>query len=246
MILQEIQVNAEDLAGGELVRQKLDKNFATLMTLNVLDTMMLEMSNTRKQFRGYKIPLTLAANVDTGTIAVDVLNLDSKFIRYRENVNSYWRFLDVVEEIEDLTRKTNYAQRAILFQGVVSPLTYFLSWKPDAAIEAELWGKQISPEITDLNDFPPFPPEFSMVAAYRIADFVLNQLLLMDAKAYGNFVLAQKGSIQRDQERCEFVWLCYRARVADSSTRAFGTEYNVLNDLAGFDDGTEDFQHYLG
>lgn len=245
MIIQEIQTNAIDLAGGELIRQKLDTHFATLVTLNVIDTMMLEMSNTRKQMRGYKIDFTIPVTLTTGEIVTENLNLDTKFIRYREQVGDRWIYLDVVEEIEDLTRMENEGRRAILFQGAVSPLTYFLSWVPTKAINAELWGKQISPEITDLNDYPPFPPEFSMVAAYRIADFVLNQLLLMDAKAYGNFVVGQKGSIQREQLRCEFVWRVYRTGISDSMTRTKSKEYNILNDEF-INDGTEEFQHYLG
>jgi hypothetical protein len=244
MLIQEIQTNALDLAGGELIRQKLDTHFATLTLLNIIDTMMLELSNSRKQFRGYKQDFTLAVGVDTGAIDLSAFDTDTKFIRWRLNANDGWKILDVVEEIEDLTRAVNKNERAILFQGIGPNATYFLSWKPDIEISAELWGKQIADEVTDLNDLPPFPPEFSLVATYRLADFCLNQLLMLDAQLYQPFVIAQKLTIRDDQRRVEHFWRRYRAGIPDAMVRRKGEAFNVLDEYDEWDDA-EGFTHFL-
>ena len=240
MLIQSIIAGALDLAGGDLIRQKLDSNFAVLAVLNVIDTMMLELSNSQKQIRGHKLTLTLAANADTGTIDASALNLDAKFVRFRENANDIWQVIDVVDEIEDLTRAANSKRRAILFQGSGATKTYFLSWTPDRAVSAELWGKAIAEEITDLNGLPPFPPEFSLLAAYRAAEFALNQLLLVDAKNYSAFVLAQKMSIKAERDRCEYVWRVYRALPSDAASASRVRPFTVGGEPDSLDEFLDD------
>jgi hypothetical protein len=230
MLIQEIITNAEDLAGGELIRAKLDRHYSTLIALNIIDTMMMELSLSEKALRDIKQSLTLVADTDTGTFDVSSFNLDSKTVRWRVNDNDPWNILDVVEDIEDLTRKFNAGKMAILFVGSRSPVTYYLSFKPAQDLTAEVWGKQIAAEITDLNDDPPFPPEFGMVAAYRIADFLLNHLLIIDPKNLQPFVIAQKASIASDKQRTEFIWTSYRVRYPDANNLSSPVDYNFLND----------------
>jgi hypothetical protein len=239
MLIQEIQTNGEDLAGGELIRARLDKHYGTLITLNIIDTMMLELSLSPKEIRGVKQTLTLEAGTDTGTVDISALNLDKKIVRWRRDTGDSWHIMDVVQDIEDLSRKANAGKEAILFVGTKSPLTYYLSFTPAEEITAELWGKQLAGEVTDLNDEAAFPPEFGLCAAYRIADFLLNQLLIIDAKGLGLFVAAQKQSIKKDSDRCEFIWTGYRVHIPDSSSMARSTDYNYLADDisdAEFDD----------
>lgn len=246
MLIAEIETNASDLAGGELIRQKLDKHQALLVTLNVIDTMMLELAAVTKQKSSYKADLTLVAGAKSGTIDMTAFALDSKFVRWRYNDTDRWQYLDVVEEIEDLTDDENMGRTSILFSGLGDETTYYLSFTPTASMSAEIWGKAVQPEIVDIADAPPFPPEFSLVAAYRIADFILNQLLLIDAKAYSAFVVAQKNSIATDARRCELIWLKFRAGVSDSVTRTTGKSYNYIDEFDGDIDDSESFVHYLG
>jgi hypothetical protein len=160
MLIQEIQANAMDLAGGELIRQKLDSDYAVLVTLNTIDSMMLELAMSPKAMRDIKSSFTLAAGTDTGTVATTSFNTDNHVVRWRRNVDDLWKIMDIVEDIEDLTRLANTGREGILFTGTLSPLTYYLSFSPSENLMAEIWGKQLAADITDLNAAPPFPPEF--------------------------------------------------------------------------------------
>jgi hypothetical protein len=246
MLIQEIITNAEDLAGGELIRAKLDRHFSMLIALNVFDTMMLELSLSPKEIRGIKQSVTLSANTDTGTLDISTSNLDSKMIRIRRNSDSHWRMLDVVENIDDLTKKQNLGKLAILFVGTASPLTYYLSFTPVEDIEAEVWTKQASAELTDLNEGPPFPPEFGLVAAYRICDFLLNQLLLIDAKNFMPFVQAQKATMSADMRRVEFIWTGYRFGIPDGAASSQPDDYNFLTDAGDRYDNVDEMDVIAG
>ncbi len=234
MIIQEIEANALDLAGGELIRQKLDTHFATLIVLNVLDTMMLELSTTNKAFRSNKIDFNLEANTNTGTVITDTQQLDARFVRFRCGSGDSWRILDIVQTMDQLTRKENAGVGAILFIGTASPITYHLSFTPVAQLTAELWGSAAIADVANLNNTPPIPSEFGLVAAYRAAKFILNQLLLIDAKAFTPFVIAQKQALDVDSHRVENVWKIYRTEYSDSSSRLRSKAYNIH----GVEDGS--------
>lgn len=178
---------------------------------------------------------------DTGQLVTSGFALDAKFCRWRRYpgaVGDRWEVLDIVQDIEDFTRAQNRGQKAIMFEGSSSPQTWTLTFFPEEDLTIEIWGKGISAEITDLNALPPFAPEFSLLAAYRVADFLLNRLLLID-KAYRDFVIAQKGSIRGDQDRVEWVWKVYRFSPSDETSIVRTREYNVLDeedlDDYGFD-----------
>lgn len=141
--VQEIVSNALDLAGGELIREQLDANFALLNAMNVMDTMMLELANSGKQIPGYKIEIAIAAGETTGTVDVSTLALDTKFVRWRRATTDRWEILDVVDDIEYLTDMENRSQQAIAFQGETSPATFFLSFTPEEAITLEVWGRSV-------------------------------------------------------------------------------------------------------
>lgn len=230
MLSQSIIANALDLAGGELIKNALDANFATLAAMNVIDSMMLELSLSQKQKTGAKVNLSLSANTDTGTINLSSLSGDARFVRFRENVNAPWQLIDVVDEIEDLTRASNEQRKAILFQGLENPVTYFLSWVPTVAISAEIWGKTVFEGVSDLDAGPPFPPEFSTLAAYRTAEFCLNSLLLMDERKFASFVIAQKATLKTERDRCEYAWRMFRALPADSAAISKVRPYDAMQE----------------
>lgn len=238
MLIQTIIANALDLAGGEMIRGKLDSNFALLAALNVLDAMMLELANSTKQIYGYKQALTLAAGTDTGILSVSGASLDRKFIRYRENAFASWQILPVVESVEALTEKHAGREKAICFQAAASDLnqrTYFLSWRPHAALEVEIWASRKPAPITDLNAAPQIPAEFALLAAYRLADFTLNNLLLIDDKKYGSFVIAQKITLKGERERLEYFWRVYRSQPSSpTKIKAYdaGDDREYLDDFA--------------
>lgn len=235
MIIEEIITIALDLAGGELIKKTLSRNLATLYCLNVIDTMMLELANSSKAIKGLKESITLAANTNTGELPQSSLVLQDFFICYREN-DSELLFLNVLDDIEDLKRAEVEGKRAILFTGF-APRSYYLSWKPAAAISCEMWGKSIGQEITDLNGLPPFPKEFGLYCAYRIADFTLNQLLAIDAKLWQPFVIAQKTSIKDEKKRLDHIWDVYRSSPASANTFDQVDEYDWRKDYADMDGG---------
>lgn len=228
MTIEEIITNGMDLAGGDAVRQSLSRNLATLYCLNIIETMMLELANSSKAIKGYKEDITLAANLKTGNLPNSSLVLQDFFVCYRE-FDSGLQFLEVLDDIEDLKRAEIAGKRAILFVDS-SPRVYYLSFEPSTDITAEMWGKSIGQEITDLNNLPPFPKEFDLLCAYRLADFVLNQLLIIDSKNFQPFVIAQKKSIATDKERLEHIWRVYRANPASANTYSQVEEYDWRKD----------------
>lgn len=141
MDVQTIVAGALDLAGGELIREKLDAHLGVLAAMNVFDTMMLELANSGKQISGYKSTISVPAGTTTGSFTSNTYLLDTKFVRYRTSDTDRWQIVDVVDDIEELTEKENRGKRAICFQGKSSPVTYFLSWTPDTAITLEVWGR---------------------------------------------------------------------------------------------------------
>jgi hypothetical protein len=235
--VDQIIANGLDLAGGSLQKFELDDDFATLNALNIIDSMMLELAQSGKQTLGYKTTFTVGANTNTGTVVVSAFALGEKFVRYRRQVTDRWSIIDVVDDIEDLTEKQNRATHAICLQGAVSPATYFLSWTPAEDTVFELWGKSIAAEITDLNAAIPLPPEFGLLVAYRVADTMLNQLLIHDAKAFQPFVIAQKGSLQRERDRLEYQWRAFLVMPADAGRSQRVRPYDLTEDLdTAFDD----------
>lgn len=231
MNIQEIISNGLDLAGGDLIRQKLDTSFATLVCLNIIDTMMLQLASSKKSIRGYKTSMTLAANSNNGSAGtLEEYMLGDRYVRYRRNATDKWEILDVVDEIEELTDAENKGKHVILFVGTTDTTHYYLSWTPTESIVAELWGKILTDEIGNLNSLPPFPPEFSLLAAYRMADFVLNSLLILAPKDYGAFVVAEKGSLKLERDRCEFEWRKYREITSDSASSQRINEYVSSDD----------------
>jgi hypothetical protein len=246
MLIQEIQANAMDLAGGELIRQKLDSDYAVLVTLNTIDSMMLELAMSPKAMRDIKSSFTLAAGTDTGTVATTSFNTDNHVVRWRRNVDDLWKIMDIVEDIEDLTRLANTGREGILFTGTLSPLTYYLSFSPSENLMAEIWGKQLAADITDLNAAPPFPPEFGLVAAYRIADFLLNQLLIIDPRNLMPFVQAQKVSLQPERRRLDYIWTSFRANIPDPQSALIPDNFNYLEEYSDVTDDVEDFTERFG
>lgn len=233
MLVETIIANALDLAGGNLVRSALDADAAALACLNVIDAMMLELSAAGKQISGVKANITLAANVQTGTVNLSALGLDAKFVRYRvPGQTTGWNLIEVFDDIEDLTRAENDCRKGIVFQGLDrASTTYFLSWIPLEAIAAEVWGRQISAELVSLAALPPFPAEFSLLCAYRTADFVLNQLLLIDDRKFGNFVIAQKGSIRGEMLRLSNIWDIYKEKPAGADNVSRVRPFDVFADM---------------
>jgi len=229
MNIEEIITNGLDLAGGDLVRSSLSRNLATLNCLNVIDTMMLELANSSKAIKGYKEDIVLEANTKTGELPDSILVLQDFFICYRETADSGLQILEILDDIEDLKRAEIAGKRAILLVED-SPRKYYLSFAPTTDITAEMWGKTIGAEIADLNDLPPFPKEFGTLCAYRLADFTLNQLLIIDSKNFQPFVIAQKQSLAREQERLEHIWRVYRANPASANTFSQVDEYDWRED----------------
>lgn len=239
MNIQAIIANSLDLSGGILVRNTLDADAATLACLNVIDAMMLELGSSGKQITGVKEAVTFTANTQTGTIALANTILDEKFVRYRTAGQVYgWQLLEVVDDIEDLTVAENESRRAVVFQGIDrTAITYFLSWIPSEDIAAEIWGKKLATDVASLNDLPPFPNEFALLCAYRTADFVLNQLLLIDDKKFGSFVLAQKNSIRTELFKLTHIWEVYKANPASANNASRVRPFNAEDDLDDLGNG---------
>lgn len=237
--VDEIVANALDLAGAGLQRNALDDDFAVLNALNVIDSMMLELAQSGKQTLGYKVTFTVAANTDTGTVGISALALGDKFVRFRRAPTDRWEILDVVDDIEDLTEKQDRNAWAICFQGAASPATYFLSFVPNQDISMELWGKSVGAEISDLSAAAPLPSEFGLLVSYRVADAVLNQLLIIDGRTFQPFVIAQKATIARERDRLEYLWRAARAMPADFERSQRVRPYDITEDLDGSFDNVE-------
>lgn len=232
MRIETIIANGLDLAGGNLVRHALDADAAALACLNVVDAMMLELSACGKALTQIKEEVTLRAGAQSGDVNLRYSTLDDKYIRYRTAGQTHgWHLLEVLDDIEDVTRAENENRKAICFQGLKrTSLTYHLSFVPAENIEAEIWTGRITPEIAELSSLPPFPEEFSLYCAYRLADFVLNQLLLIDDRKFASFVLAQKASINGEKARLQHIWEVYKAAPASANSVSRVREYNYRDD----------------
>lgn len=251
MTLEEILATAMDLAGGEIIRQKLDAHFAVGVELNVIDTMELELAQSGRNLPALKESITLAAGTNTGTIVTGGV-LGVRFLRWRLAATDRWNILDVLDSPEALTRAENQGRQAIMFAGFdKAAITYYLSFVPDAPIVVELWVRSIGANA--IKGAPPragleaafLPDEFSLTAAYRVADFLLNQLLLLDGARYQGFVIAQKGSIAKEQSRSEYQWEVYRTQFSDSSSMIRAKEFNIMED-GNEEADVESFVHYRG
>ena len=250
MTLEEILGTSMDLAGGELIRERLDSHFATGILLNVIDTMDLEISQSGRGIATLKETLTLAAGTNTGTLAsTGVLGI--RYVRWRRNDTDRWNVLDVVDDIDQFTRAEDRGQQAIMITGQDrTALTYRLTFTPEEAITAELWGRSwgANDPITQTKglELDLIPKEFGMCAAYRVADFLLNQLLIINPQQYQAFVMAQKASIAGERQKTEFQWEKFRTDFSDSRSTHRSREFNVLEDYMDETDDLESFVPYRG
>lgn len=252
MTLEEILGTSMDLAGGEIIRERLDSHYAVGILLNIVETMDVELAQSGKAISNLKETITLPAGVNTGTIATTGA-LGIRYVRWRQNTGDRWNILDVIDDIDQFTRAEDRGRRAIMISGSdETQLTYRLTFTPEEAISAELWGRGWG--TNDPAGRTPagglevsyLPKEMGNCVAYRVADFLLNQLLLINPQAYQGFVMAQKASIAGDMRRTEFQWEKYRTDFSDSRSTHRGREFNILEEHNEEVDDLESFVPYRG
>ena len=249
MLLHEILSTAMDTAGGEIIGRRLDSHYAVGMLLNILETVDLELAASPRNLIPLKETVTFAAGTNTGSVTSQGV-LGVKYIRWRRDANDRWRILDVVETPEELTRAENRGRRAVLFLSAADPqaMTYLLSFVPEEAISAELWGRGIGSNDTVAREggleLQQIPREMGMVASYRLTDLLLNQLLIKDASLQA-FVIAQKASVEKAALRAEFLWTRYLSGWSDAQADHRVREFNILEEIADEPD-VESFPHYRG
>lgn len=250
MTIEEILGAAMDLAGGEIIRERLDSHYAVGILLNIVETMDLELAQSGKAISNLKESITFTAGASTGTIATSGV-LDVRYVRWRRNVGDRWNILDVIDDIDAFTRAENNGRQAVMFAGSDrTALAYRLTFTPEEAISAELWGRgwNTNDPVSRSGglEISYLPQEMGNCVAYRVADFLLNQLLLINPQTYQAFVAAQKGSIAGDMRRTEFQWEKYRSDFSDSRSTHKGREFNVLEEYNDEVDDLESFVPYRG
>lgn len=224
-LLSDIISNAMDLASAGQLDLKLDT--ATLYALNVVADMELELEHSA---RGRQMSVVAGSfTARSGTLPAL-----PAYIRYRAGQNARWQYIDIVSDIEDLTRAENENRLAIMFFGSGNPYNYQLSFDPDASFnQAELWGagSNLASAAADTNSLhvaASIPASYAHLAANRTALLLLDDALLLNPAAANliAFVQSRANSLAIRQRDLQHRWTVYRSNADNSLADAVVRPYD--------------------
>lgn len=222
---------AIDLCGARLV-EKLPAHTAILHTLNAIDDIELELSHSSKGIRLKKSNVTLASR--EGTVG-DIQLILPEFIRYRPNniqtndEYGVWQFIEIVSDIDDLTRAERGMREAVMFSNRdgAPTLFYTLSFTPQYAIYAEIYGRQKMSASTTLDTAPNIPEQYGRFAAVKAALMMLDEVLLLDgADKFVPFVQSRKISLLADKQNLSHWWTVYKSNADDATSVGYSKPYD--------------------
>ncbi len=235
MTVSEIINNAFDLAGGSLVKNKLDQHTGVLACLNILREMQMEVANSGKLNSSFVYETTLGAGLETGEIDIHTpFTTDKKIILYKSsnNLNTY-ELLSQVTSFADVASSKNAGRRVIHLTGTGRSLKYYLSFAPPEPLSVQIWLKSSWSDIAAMDDDSNLPSDMDLVAVYRLAGYFLNQLLLPETggKEYFAFVQSQTALMQQNARRVEHIWRVYLHAPPDSGSVRQVRPYEIEDEL---------------
>lgn len=219
---------------GEPVKAELDAFVALNELMTVLDAMNLELMQSGKGRAVYKVSATLAAGVREGVIA-DAAAFDGYEEAYEilTSGSPPREAIAIYDDFQDLVAAEESGERAMIFTGL-NGTNYTLSWKPDQALNIELWGNKVSLIFSraDFHTESNIPDLFESLAVLRASFGTLDHLLLPDVKKdYTRFVSARKGTMAMGLGVLEGRWSAFRGGIRDDGTTLRRRWYDPIEDL---------------